>query len=357
MTSNEDSATLQNRLDSLTFQLRCSDTEKKKYKDKVDELTAKNLGVREEYEVLEKKYKSGREELASLRNQVRLLQGEKERARLDRIKVHELEEKLQTYETIHVAINGTRQQLMSRLHDLNDYSPNAQQLVQVSEQLKRELAVKADDAKILHKALQKKTNENGELKTRLEDKSVEVIRLSNLSEKLREDLNHAENEREILKSKLAKLEEAIVSPSGDPKSSAISRLIREHPPPLSMNMTVNSPPTPKISSVKSCGLIGLKEPSLKRPALSQENAEPIRSGSLFGPKKAKFSSQPTMVSDRSGLYFNGLGGHSKSDEFPTSQKSGNYVLAKKNKGISRPKVIKPDKKTQTLNKYFKFDTP
>ena len=41
--SQADPNTLQNRIDSLTFQLRCTDTEKKNFKEQVDELTAKNL--------------------------------------------------------------------------------------------------------------------------------------------------------------------------------------------------------------------------------------------------------------------------------------------------------------------------
>ena len=61
---------------SITFQLRCSESEKKSFKESVDELTAKNVGLKDEFKNLEKKYKKIKEEQASMRDQLKLFQSE-----------------------------------------------------------------------------------------------------------------------------------------------------------------------------------------------------------------------------------------------------------------------------------------
>lgn len=63
---------------------------------------------------------------------------------------------------------------------------------------------------------------------------------------------HLEEELESTKSKVLRLQEAIVSPSGDVKSSAINRLIFEHPPPINLTILNESPPQkPSTSSSSS----------------------------------------------------------------------------------------------------------
>ena len=57
-------------------------------------------------------------------------------------------------------------------------------------------------------------------------------------------MDHIEEENNDLRTKLNKLQEAIVSPSGDAKSSAIARLVSENPAP---KFQENSPPTPKTT--------------------------------------------------------------------------------------------------------------
>ena len=98
--TQSDANTLQNRIDSITFQLRCSDTEKRNLKEKVDELTAKNVGLKEEYKSVETKYKTQRDDASNFRNQIKLLQGEIEKGKLAQKRAKVLQEKLRCYETI-----------------------------------------------------------------------------------------------------------------------------------------------------------------------------------------------------------------------------------------------------------------
>ena len=51
-------------------------SEKKSFKESVDELTAKNVGLKEEFKNLEKKYKKIKEEQATMRDQLKLYQSE-----------------------------------------------------------------------------------------------------------------------------------------------------------------------------------------------------------------------------------------------------------------------------------------
>ena len=53
VSSQLDSNALQNKLDSLTFQVRCSETERKKLQEQVTELTAHKIGIKDELKTLE----------------------------------------------------------------------------------------------------------------------------------------------------------------------------------------------------------------------------------------------------------------------------------------------------------------
>ena len=365
--SQLDTNVLQNRLDSLTFQVRCSDAEKKKLQDQVNELTAHKLAIKDDFKALEKKYNNNKDDCASYRNQVKILQGEKQRSKDAMRKAAELEEKLKKFETIEVSLKGTLPQMMDRLHSLNDYSDNARQLCEVAEQLKKELINKGSDVKQLAKSLQQKTNECITLKSKKDENVVKVNELTLANKKLTEDMDHIEEENNDLRTKLSKLQEAIASPSGDAKSSAIARFISENPAPNN-SILGNSPPTPK-TTVKSCGIVGLNRKnaqerspcknisnSLKRSMSSQLASE--QATSLFSKKNKVSYSQP-----QPDTFYNGLGGHSKDDAFPSARPTGSnltgstsaaYKVSKKPKGVSRPKV---DQKMKTINKYFNFDTP
>ena len=81
--------------------------------------------------------------------------------------------------------------------------------------------------------------------------------------------------------------------------------------------------------------------------MSNQDSEPF---SIFS-KKPKFSSQP-----QPDTFYNGFGGHSKSDNYPSAKKEIGLTFFKKPKGVAKPKV-ESDPKMKTINKYFNFDTP
>ena len=181
--------------------------------------------------------------------------------------------------------------------------------------------------------------------------------------RLKSDFDHAEDENQRLKKKLEVLQEAIVSPSGDPKNSAIARLVSEFPAPLKLNMSiVNSPPKQCHSSPKAfSGLIGLKQRQKRSsPTGFKRSASLVDPQNLFS-KKPKLTSlsQPSSntikVSSRASLFHDGLGGRSKKEEFPSREDGPRHSSTSVKKKIT--KTVMPDRNLQTINKYFNFETP
>ena len=236
----------------------------------------------------------------------------------------------------------------------------------LSAQLKKELINKGSEVSRLHKAYQRKVNECGEFKTKYEEQNRKVSELMDSNNRLKSDFDHAEDENQSLKKKLEVLQDAIVSPSGDPKNSAIARLVSEFPaPPLKLNMSiVNSPPNKQChSSPKaSCGLIGLKQRQKRSsPTDIKRSASLVDPQNLFS-KKPKLTSlsQPTSdntikISSKASLFHDGLGGRSKEEAFP-SRDGPRHNSSSVKKKVTKT-TIRPDRKLQTINKFFNFETP
>lgn len=348
-----DSDALQNRLDSLTFQLRCLENEKKQAKEQVDVLTCKNVALVDEVRQLEAKVAKAKEDCLMAKKQVKLMHGEKEKARLARLRVDELTNKLELYKTIEIGLEGTMPQMMDRLHTLNDYSENSKQLCQLAETLKKQLGDKRSEMHALHKALARKGNECGALKTKVAEEQGRVRELMEANNRLTADMEHAEEEKENLHVKLQSLQEAMTSPSGDPRTSALQRLIAETPAPayvLNNRKSAGQDDLSPFLTTKSCSLVGLKQ--------SQEP-----SASAVKRTNTTSASQPSSMFKKARpetgeMHYNGLGGHSKKDMFPDPNRV--KVVGKKPKGVSRPGCVssqRETKKLQTINKYFNFDTP
>merc|ERR1712183_288385 len=166
--------------------------------------------------------------------------------------------------------------------------------------------------------------------------------------RLKSDFDYVEDENRSLKKKLEVLQDAIVSPSGDPKNSAIARLVGEFPAPLKLNMSVvNSPPKQCHSSPKvSCGLIGLKQHQKRSsPTGFKRSASLVDPQNLFS-KKPKLTSlsQPSSdtlkVSSRASLFHDGLGGRSKKEDFPSREDGPRHSSTSVKKKIT--KTIMPD---------------
>ena len=67
---------------------------------------------------------------------------------------------------------------------------------------------------------------------------------------------------------------------------------------------------------------------------------------------AKSSSAPTLKRADSDLFYDGLGGHSKPDAFPTLRRDPFKQLSKKPKGVARPKNCAQTKGQKLMDQFF-----
>ena len=269
----------------------------------------------------------------------------------------------------------------------------------ISVTLKDQLSKNQKELKHTRQESSHKSNKINELRQQVTMLTQHNRGLELDNEKLTNDLQHNEDEVQHLNAKIRSLQDALSSPSGDPKSSAINRLLTENPAPLCISFEKDvvkenfiTPlktrekvsPSKKLLSpfeikTKQCGIVGLtKTKSLceasndieKSPCKDSTNSikakiSPVRkitssqpSMNLFKPssqgtsiyKKARYlddlqSPSPTIAP--SNMFYDGLGGHSKNDAFPVAGrkdfklKPTPYTLSKKPKGVSRPKNSKP----------------
>ena len=70
----EDAGALQNKIDSLKFELRMANTDKRKLSEERDSLAAKNLALKEDAVRSERTKNEAREETANLKTQMRYMQ-------------------------------------------------------------------------------------------------------------------------------------------------------------------------------------------------------------------------------------------------------------------------------------------
>jgi len=215
------------------------------------------------------------------------------------------------------------------------------------------------------------------------------------NDRLCKDLRHNEEEVEILRKKISSLQDAITSPSGDPRCSALNRFITENPPPQDISFQSKLPienhevltkktnqianPTDLLSpfelKTKQCGIVGLTKTKSIAESDNAFNRSPCKDKSNVrridsSPSCTFTSSQPNMNSFKpplsqslfkrtklenlkspsptapSHMFYNGFGGHSKLDSFPVPTKKDfklkptPFNISKKPKGISRPKTAK-----------------
>ena len=263
----------------------------------------------------------------------------------------------------------------------------------VTVHLKQELEKKGKEFKKIR-------NESSQLQVKMTELRQQVTMLTQNkrsleqdNERLANDLTHNEEEVESLRVKIRSLQDAITSPSGDPRVSALNRLIKENPVPQDMSFQTKLPRgngellnhtakertaetdilSPFEIKTKQCGIVGLtKTKSMaeshnllgRTPCKDQSNCRRLDSS----PSCTLTSSQPTPSSTKASLtqgvfkrskvndlkspspiapshmFYNGFGGHSKLDSFPVLVKKdfkikpASFNMSKKPKGVSRPKT-------------------
>lgn len=173
-----------------------------------------------------------------------------------------------------------------------------------------------------------------------------------------EDIKRYTTENSKLQEKLKALTESISSPSGDPRNSALSRLLNESPAPAGLRMsnlfaaTPSTPSTPiiplrmKAANVPSSRLIlssqnvsnmqpKLSNPEQEEASGSSQRKEGRKADSLslpVDPESLKFKRMKVdPVPSTSGYFYDGFGGHSKPDIYPRGASSSSLSATSKKK--------------------------
>ena len=114
--------TLQDRLDSLTFQLRCSENNLKTANEGKEKSIVQAIALREELREVERKLSSTKEQIVDIKAENRLLRAEKSKSDKTKKEAKELSERLKEYEHIQFIINESASKVNQKLHELCDFS-------------------------------------------------------------------------------------------------------------------------------------------------------------------------------------------------------------------------------------------
>jgi len=271
-------------------------------------------------------------------------------------------------------VNGSLPEVNDRLHELGDFSKASKELNIIIVALKKEMKAQGEDRFALKAEARAKARAVTDLKEKLVVLSRQVQELSNENRTLASDLRHAEDERGALKKKVSTLQDAINSPSGDPRGSVINRMVTEFPAPMQC-IESDSEDEGKLDTgspflkTKSCGIVGLNKrkatPCQDSTNYSQMNimkkarvgVSSLSKDDNLNAACSQSSSSAAEAKSRE-KYYDGFGGHSKLDVFPSGSNGGGFKLARKPKGVSKPKALSQrTTSAKAIDKYFNFDTP
>jgi len=360
-----DAGALQNKIDSLKFDLRMANTDKKKLGEERDSLAAKNLALKEDAVRSERTKNEAREETSNLKTQMRYMQAEKHAYKKAKEESAELREQLELYKAVDEMVRGSMGEVNNRLHDIGDFSKASRELSIIIVGLKRELAAKGEEKMELRTELKRASARVAEVKSKLSAAAKETLELSHANRSLQSDLRHCEEERDLIQRKMARLEDALKA-----AENGASKSLDDTQPAVGGEDS-DSP----FLRVKTHSLVGLskrrKSPCkdatnfedfniMKRSRLAAAVSSSKSPGLVFGSQP---SSQPHATSSSSStststfkranseLFYDGFGGHAKPDAFPSLRRDP-FKLSKKPKGVARPKTCAQTKGQKLMDQFF-----
>lgn len=359
--SQADPHSLQSKIDSLTFQVRCVESEKRQICEERDELKAKGVALREEFRDLERENGRIKSELATTKTQLKHAQALKTKSDQAKKEASELRDKLNLYQNIEFILSASVGEVNQRLHAMGDFSQTSREFSMIIEALKKEMMALREDKGQLRKEIQDKNKRIAELKATTKVQSVDLTELQTTTKTLRDDLQHLEAENKSLKSKNEWLQSALDSPSGDMRASALKRIIKESPAPFHLSQDIlGESPEKKILTPESKPF----KKSVKRrsPCKDATNYDKFnilkRSRSHFSPSEWSKMTQTSQKFVDSEKFYDGMGGHSKLDEFP-KPRNADFKVGKKLKGLSNKSKLTsgPVNKLKRIDQFFNLETP
>nr|CAH0098072.1 unnamed protein product [Daphnia galeata] len=374
-----DSADLQQKMDEMSLEFQVVQRELREVRQENVTLKKKSNKYCKEKKESAEKVRESENVISNLQQRVEFLNKQVKSFVTVEEELQTCKEKLKLMENVQQIVSATHQEVQEMLEQYGDHSETAKSLSTQCVILSRELNSKVQLKQKAEEDLRKCRRLLSTFRVELQQTKKELKEKEEQSSLAEEDIKRYTTENAKLQEKLKALTESISSPSGDPRTSALSRLLNESPAPTNLRMsnllmaTPSSPSTPlplrmKPSNVPSSRLmLSSQNISSMQPKLSNpEQEEPTTSTQRKEARKASSSSMPVdseslkfkrmkvdPVPSTSGYFYDGFGGHAKPEIYPKGAGSSSSSLTgtKKKRGPVTMK-IKGKTQTKTLDYFY-----
>ncbi|XP_054278073.1 E3 ubiquitin-protein ligase TRAIP-like [Macrosteles quadrilineatus] len=349
--SQDDASALQNKVDSLNFQIKLKDTDLKNQKEDNDKLKFQTKGLREEVKKMRDELNIHQQQTYSYLEKIKTLKRECKQLNEYKLEADELRKQLDNYkgleELLHGSATDTEEILIRTALDPTTLS-------MCVSTFKKELEASKHQKLELRELLVTSQKEANKLKAEVKKLNEDISIYKRVNQKLKEDVACSEEDIASLKQKIKQLQSAISSPGeSNPRDKALRRLLQENPAPANIansldNSFVVSPPSKpsKMSySPPSPGIAIRKRKEAPMSIFQKPNR-------ALDPDSIKLS----QSGQGSETVYNGLGGHSRSDDFAFPKFDRFKKLTKKKNlsaaAASTAKKLKPDPNNLKLDSFF-----
>ncbi|KAI9562137.1 hypothetical protein GHT06_013102 [Daphnia sinensis] len=371
-TADIDSADLQQKMDEMSLEFQVVQRELREVRQENVTLKKKSNKYCKEKKEAAEKVRDSEIVINNLQQRVEFLNKQVKNFGIVEDELKTCKEKLKLMENVQQIVNSTHEEVQEMLEQYGDHSETARSLSTQCVILSRELNAKVLLKQKAEEDLRKCRRLLSTFRVELQQTKKELKEKEEQSCLAEEDIKRYTTENSKLQEKLKALTESISSPSGDPRNSALSRLLNESPAPINLRMsnllaaTPATPSTPLVplrvkgANVPSSRLIlssqnvsnmqpKLSNPEQEQATGSSERKEGRKADSLSAPvdpESLKFKRMKVdPVPSTSGYFYDGFGGHSKPDIYPRGASSSSFsATAKKKRG---PVTMKIKGKTQT----------
>ncbi|KAF5280906.1 hypothetical protein FQR65_LT03055 [Abscondita terminalis] len=313
-----DPFTLQDKIDRLNFNLKLKDMDIKNAQESHKIAAQQNSGLKEEVKTLEQQNRTLESTMEALKSQVVFFKTKSKELTKIQEELFTLRTKINDYKQIKTMLEGNQEELNEMLR----MNPDANSLALLVVTLKKQLMETEKSKNQLQTSVKNLRSE-----TQLHRKKYRSLheQYSNTLKEVEEHKN-CNRERECLKQTIEQLQNQNVQNNSSPKKSNLNRIVTESPIPAStlLNLNKSSPSVLDVvksvqdssspylrvqtSSVGLSGLINYNQTDLR--------SERVNKQSIFKkPLKMQTLKRPLS----SGAY-DGFGGHSKEEHFPSPRR-------------------------------------
>ncbi|XP_071570158.1 E3 ubiquitin-protein ligase TRAIP-like [Temnothorax nylanderi] len=343
----EDAASLQNRIDGLTFQLKLRDENLNKLTEANGKLETQTAGLRREVRNVESEMKGKNSAILALKEQIKFYKQQCSDANTYRKENEHLKKNLQHLKNVQSLIDiSTGGEVDDKIMLTSDPSKLTTYIAVLKRELKH-MSNKSREVREKYKKLQQEyTRASTENKVLTEERTKR--------KEMEERLMICESEKISLQTKLLDIQENPITYTCVSSKTAIEKLkeklesIKAHKEHENLEkndscIIINPDSTEDTpQSIKSQGFFSMRDNGIKR----QKSSNSLKETSILA-KKSKFYQPNQKTASGSGMSFDGFGGHARYDKFPDPIPSSHVKKSREDLRTKKPKLDTGD--NQKLN--------